>query len=104
MIDCVDILEQILAGSNSTQPIVWSSEIGNIPSTWAANSCAVNIFLANGASQTIASPYSVSEAAMEIMRACLAIPSSASLGGQGYLANNSEMAVTVTGNMKHSFR
>lgn len=35
---------------------------------------------------------------MEIVRACLAIPSSASLGGQEYLANNSDMAVTVIGN------
>lgn len=100
MIDCADVLEHILAGNSSTQPVVWSSMMRNIPSTWAADSCAVNIFLANGASQTIASPYSVVESAMEIMRACLAIASSASLGGQAYLANNSDMAVTLTGNIK----
>ncbi len=78
--------------------------MGNIPATWAANSCAVNIFLANGASQTVASPYSVAESAMEIVRACLAIPSPGSLGGQKYLANNSDMAVTVAGNIKRPFR
>lgn len=99
MIDCVDVLEKILAGSGSMQSVVWSWEMRNIPSTWTANSCAVNVYLANGASQSIASPYSVAESAMEIVQTCLGTPSSASLGGQEYLANNSHMAVTVTGNI-----
>jgi len=100
MIDCADVLERMLAIGIPTQPVVWSSEMGNIPYTWAANSCAVNIFLANGARQTIASPFSVAETATEIMRACLAIPSSTSLGGQEYLSHNSDMAVTLTANVK----
>ena len=94
IIDCADVLEQMLGGSNVTQPSLWSSADDSSSKSWFSHTCVVTASLIDGYPWTLASYDSVATTALGIMKACVSTLTSPNIGGQDTVAN---LTVSLTG-------